>query len=155
LLTIVVEDLDSGLWRSVTAPKLAALAKEENGKLLEKDLMAELAFQLKSLGFDFTETTVQAKVGRLVQDVIKFARILSTQRALFEFEFPVAEGGNLEKKEDSEFMSCPDSEACELAGIVRFVCTPALVKRGKGTGQDLHISTCLIKAKVSLFGVDE
>jgi hypothetical protein len=155
LLTIVAKDSDSGLWRSMTASKLAALVNEENQKQLKSDLMTQLVLRLEPLGLDFTETAVQTKIGLLLEAVIAFAQMLSTQRALFEFQFPIADGGKLEKKEDSEFMSCLDTNDNEVAGTVRYVCTPALVKRGTGTGQNLHISSCLIKAKVSLFGLDD
>jgi len=121
---------------------------EDNRAQVLADMMAEL-----------TKGQLRKKLEAFIDKVIDLARLVVLERATYTVEMPpqLSEGG-FRKLEEDPFMTNVNTlvgteggeSDAERSGIVAFVSSPMLVKRGAGAGRDLHQHLVLVKACVEL-----
>lgn len=123
---------------------------DTSSQIFKECLQGQLEDLVAKLGYDPQKPDVRKKSQIMLEAAILFARLIAKQRAIFKLRCRKVEPEDLQKLEDDELMTCIDDNEAEVAGSVWFVSTPALLKWGTGTGQDLGEYTCLVKSNVVL-----
>ncbi|KAE8444722.1 hypothetical protein EG329_014282 [Mollisiaceae sp. DMI_Dod_QoI] len=136
------------LHRSIDAiidTKQQALEKRE-------ELFDNFQRMLHALGYNISNVELDQKVSLMFENVIKLARTLASQRAIYDFSDPPRTDENWYKEVDDELYETPEEhEDGAKQGRIAFIMYPGLTRWGTAMGESLADAQILAKSTVHLY----
>ncbi|KUJ23236.1 uncharacterized protein LY89DRAFT_713742 [Mollisia scopiformis] len=145
---------ESVKWRCLTVKQLEASKICQSDDITCRQLHEKFQLRMGNMRYNITEAGLfKEKSKKMFEAAIQLAKLFASQRAIFELFDPPKELWF--KAVDSEYCTNVNStdekdDQVERSGVVAFIVSPALRKRGDGKGDNLNESTLLTNAFVHL-----